>query len=173
MIAAFDVHYMENGCASAAALLFKAFSAAGPVETYVRLIRATADYVPGAFCRRELPAILRMHACFNAAPHVLIVDGYAALGNKPGLGGHLHEALGRRYPVIGVAKSRFGRVPTAEVFRGQSTKPLFITSAGMDQETAAACIRRMHGAHRIPTLLKAVDRLARRGAHLQAHSQDG
>jgi hypothetical protein len=31
----------------------------------------------------------------------------------------------------------------------------------MDQEEAAACIRSMHGDHRIPTILAAVDQAAR------------
>jgi deoxyribonuclease V len=37
----------------------------------------------------------------------IIVDGFVSLGDKPGLGMHLWEALGRRVAVIGVAKSHF------------------------------------------------------------------
>jgi deoxyribonuclease V len=38
--------------------------------------------------------------------------------------------------------------------------PLFVTAIGMDVADAAALVRGMHGAHRIPTLLGWVDRLA-------------
>ncbi|PKN30756.1 MAG: endonuclease V, partial [Deltaproteobacteria bacterium HGW-Deltaproteobacteria-21] len=48
-----------------------------------------------------------------------------------------------------------------EVFRGRSKSPLYVTAAGMDPSEAAGHIRSMHGGHRIPTLLKQVDRLSR------------
>lgn len=47
------------------------------------------------------------------------------------------------------------------VFRGQSRRPLYITAAGMTIVDAALKIARMHGNHRIPTLLKQVDLVAR------------
>ena len=83
---------------------------------------------------------------------------------RRGLGAHLYEALARVTPVIGVAKNRFG--PRAEqvaieVLRGASSRPLFVTAIGVDAEAAAADISRMHGEHRLPTMLKRVDRLCR------------
>ncbi|WP_245872852.1 hypothetical protein [Deinococcus planocerae] len=83
---------------------------------------------------------------------------------RPGLGWHLWEALAGRVPVIGVAKSRFHGTPgETEVFRGTSRSPLFVTSVGLPLEEAKGDIRGMAGAHRIPTLLKEVDRLSRSG----------
>jgi deoxyribonuclease V len=46
---------------------------------------------------------------------------------------------------------------TAEVFRGESKNPLYVTTAGIDDEIAREFIQTMHGKHRIPTLLKRVD----------------
>jgi deoxyribonuclease V len=47
------------------------------------------------------------------------------------------------------------------VLRGASTKPLLITAAGMPEAQAAEHVREMHGAFRIPTLLRRVDQLCR------------
>ena len=94
----------------------------------------------------------------------IIVDGYVWLGpeNRPGLGAHLYEALGKQVPVIGVAKSMFRGATNAEaVLRGRSRRPLYVTAAGMDPVIAAKNIQGMHGPHRIPTLLKRVDQLCR------------
>jgi len=41
---------------------------------------------------------------------------------------------------------------------------LYVTAAGMRLQEAADRIQRMHGPHRIPTLLKRVDTLARGSA---------
>jgi deoxyribonuclease V len=66
--------------------------------------------------------------------------------------------------VIGVAKSRFEGSSGIAVFRGRSIRPLYVTAAGVEMEKASEKIRMMHGAHRIPTLLKRVDLLAREKA---------
>ena len=95
---------------------------------------------------------------------VVIVDGYVWLGDgtKPGLGAHLYQALGERTPVVGIAKTKFkGADSASEVIRGKSTRPLFITAAGMSLEVAAEHVRWMHGRYRMPTLLKRVDSLCR------------
>jgi deoxyribonuclease V len=107
-------------------------------------------------------------AALERPPSILdlvIVDGYVWLGpDRGGLGFHLHEALGRQVPVVGVAKTRFAGDSTTAVpvLRGQSQRPLFVTSVGIPVVEAAERIRRMHGSFRIPTLLKEVDRLCRR-----------
>jgi deoxyribonuclease V len=83
---------------------------------------------------------------------------------RPGLGAHLYQALGRRTAVVGVAKRRFhGAGDAVPILRGTSQVPLFVTAVGIDLAEAAEGVRRMHGAHRIPTLLKRVDRLSREG----------
>ena len=100
----------------------------------------------------------------NEAPDEMVVDGYVALGNKPGLGQHLFQSMDGKIPVIGVAKSKFEGSSGAELLRGGSIRPLYVTSAGMAQRKASERIGMMHGAHRVPTLLKRVDILAREKA---------
>jgi deoxyribonuclease V len=63
--------------------------------------------------------------------------------------------------VVGVAKRPFRGAPALEVLRGASARPLYVTAIGIDAAHAADGVRRMHGAHRIPTLLTRVDRLCR------------
>lgn len=169
MIASFDVHYFENGRAAAAAVLFSDYEDPEPAAVYTRLFRAgAAEYVPGDFYRRELPFILALMAEIEEPVTEVIVDGYVMLGDRPGLGRHLFESFDGRIPVIGVAKSRFAGVRTAEVLRAGSSRPLYVTSAGIDVEAASGRIRRMHGKHRIPTLLKQADAVARESARTSA-----
>ncbi len=164
MIACVDVAY-ENAAACAAGITFRDWADASPLEERVIPVQGVQPYQPGQFFRRELPCLL---AVLRSLPSVelVIVDGYVWLGgtDKPGLGAHLHQALGGRAAVVGVAKSRFKGTGTAgEVFRGRSRRPLFITAVGLSQECAAQHVRSMHGPYRIPTLLKRVDDLCRRG----------
>jgi len=89
---------------------------------------------------------------------VWLDDAYA-----PGLGAHLYEALGKTVPVVGVAKTQFLSASVAvTVTRGNSRRPLYVSAACMDLETAARNIQSMHGPFRVPTLLKKVDQLCRR-----------
>jgi deoxyribonuclease V len=162
--AAFDVHYLKNGRASAAAVLFHDFGDPAPAAEFHCMHPDAAAYVPGAFYQRELPAILALLEQIPLPLDALIVDGYVRLGSRPGLGWHLFEALGGKIPVVGVAKSRFPGANARKVCRGGSRKPLYVTAAGVDIQTAADNIRMMHGPHRIPTLLRHVDRLAREKA---------
>ncbi|MGD9082790.1 MAG: endonuclease V [Desulfobacterales bacterium] len=164
MIAAFDVHYLENGYASAAAVLFSDYRDAEPVAVYTQFLPVIADYIPGKFYRRELPCILTLLKQSNRAPDEMLVDGYVMLGNRPGLGQHLFNFFDGKIPIVGVAKSKFEGAGGAEVFRGRSINPLYVTSAGVNLHKASERIRTMHGAHRIPTLLKRVDVLAREQA---------
>lgn len=164
MIAAFDVHYLENGCASAAAVLFSDYSDAEPIAVYTQLLPGAADYIPGEFYKRELPCILTLLRQIKEVPDEMVIDGYVMLGNRPGLGQHLFNSFNGKIPVIGVAKSKFEGASGTEVFRGGSIHPLYVTSAGINLQKASERIRKMHGAHRIPTLLKQVDLLAREKA---------
>ena len=161
MIAAFDVHYLEDGRASAAAVLFCDYGDAEPAATYTQFTAGSTEYIPGAFYKRELPPILALLERIDDGLDEMMVDGYVMLGDRPGLGQHLFEALDGSIPVIGVAKSRFEGSAGAEIIRGRSKKPLYVTSAGVALSKASESIRRMHGAHRIPTLLKLVDGLSR------------
>jgi deoxyribonuclease V len=92
------------------------------------------------------------------------VDGHAWLDLRgtPGLGAYLHRALGEKTAVIGVAKNPYRNADVGRrVLRGTSRRPLFVTSVGMSFDLAADHVRRMHGEHREPTLLKQVDRACR------------
>jgi deoxyribonuclease V len=122
--------------------------------------------VPGRFFERELPCVLAVLEKVEQALELIVVDGYVLLdaAGTLGMGGHLYEALGRRLPIVGVAKNRFHTNGAAiEVYRGDSKRPLFVTALGVDPQAAAIEVQRMHGEHRLPTVLKRVDRLCRDG----------
>jgi deoxyribonuclease V len=163
MIACTDVHY-ANTHAIAACILFRDWSDAHPYLAITERVEDPAPYEPGRFYRRELPALLAVLSKFTLSPKVVIIDGYVWLGDwhHPGLGAHLHEALGGSVAVIGVAKKLFLRGPAVQsVRRGNSARPLYVSTAGMDLNEAAARIVELHGEFRVPTLLKRVDRLCR------------
>jgi deoxyribonuclease V len=162
VIAALDVHYDDASLkAVGAAVVFDHWDAAVAAAEYTTVVENVEPYVPGEFFRRELPCLLAVLAEVGESLDAVVVDGYVRLGAKPGLGKHLFERLWQTVAVIGVAKTRFHEAGAVEVFRGRSKSPLFVTAAGMEPGDAAERIRRMHGGHRIPTLLKRVDRLAR------------
>jgi deoxyribonuclease V len=157
-----DVDYRPEGTV-AACVLFRDWADAAEAGHVVERGPPAEPYAPGQFYRRELPHLLKVLAAVPEPLEVLVIDGYVWLGEeRPGLGAHLYEALGRRLPVIGVAKTAFHSSGLAvPVLRGQSQRPLFITAVGLEARVAAEHVRRMHGASRIPTLLGRVDRLCR------------
>ena len=163
MFAAFDVHYMKNGCASAAAVLFSDHRDMEPAAIFTQLMDNAAEYIPGEFYKRELPCIASLLQQINEPLDEIIIDGYVMLKDKPGLGMHLFNNLKGKVPVIGVAKSWFKDAYATEVFRGRSSRPLYVTAVGMNLRKAAEKIIIMRGDYRIPTLLKQVDTLARGG----------
>src|SRR5262249_54444993 len=154
-----DVDYRDDG-AVAACVLFRDWPDAGPAAELVERIENVAPYEPGQFYKRELPCLLAVLARVTDPLLAVVVDGYVWLQGEAhtGLGGHLFEALGRRVPVIGVAKTRFASATAARpVLRGGSHRPLFVTAAGLDADEAARLIGVMYGKFRLPTLLKKVD----------------
>lgn len=163
MFACLDVGYNDSA-ARAAAVTFERWEDDEARGEYSLDIEQIEPYVSGKFYRRELPCLMAVLEELPTRPDVVVIDGYVWLDDsgRKGLGGHLFEALGKTSAVVGVAKTRFATATDAvEVLRGSSERPLFVTAAGMDQEKAADCIRRMRGSDRIPTLLKWVDRLSR------------
>lgn len=159
--ACLDVDYRDQE-AVAACVLFAAWTDDQPVRTVTERVSPVAPYIPGAFYVRELPCLLAVLRPVLPLLDMVLVDGHVWLGDRrPGLGAHLYAALGEQVPVIGVAKSAFPGAPGVEVRRGQSARPLYVTAAGVDTGKAARNIERMHGAHRLPTLLKRVDQLCR------------
>src|SRR5262245_30090681 len=138
--AAVDVHYLGETAARAAlvAAVDARFCAIAGSRT--ALTAEPAPYRPGAFYLRELPPLRAV--CEHLADLALIiVDGYADLdpAGRPGLGAHVHAEFG--VPVIGVAKTLFRTATHAElVHRGASSRPLYVTAAGMTVADAARLV---------------------------------
>ncbi|MEM1136563.1 MAG: endonuclease V, partial [Bacteroidota bacterium] len=154
MIAAFDVDY-KQGEAHSACIIFKDWEDDIPYKTYELTTTEIAAYEPGAFYKRELPCLVSLINLITEKITVYIVDGYVFLGDKKGLGYYLHKFYEEKIPVIGVAKTRFYKNNQCiEILRGESKNPLFISSIGVDLNKAAESVKKMHGAFRIPTLLK-------------------
>lgn len=163
MIACVDVDYRPDSTV-AACVVFRDWGDESEAAHFIDRGPPAEPYVPGEFYRRELPGLLRVLAQVPDPLATVVIDGYVWLAgeDRPGLGAHLYEALQRRVPVIGVAKTTFHASQLAvPVLRGQSQRPLLVTAVGVDVQTAAASIQRMHGPSRLPTLLKRVDRLCR------------
>ncbi len=162
---AVDDQYLPEGRARAAAVVGRDRSFAEVVADVVHEVSGVAAYRPGRFYERELPPLLALLGRVGeqgADVGLVVVDGYVDLdpGGRPGLGGHLHAALG--LPVIGVAKTRFrGADHAVEVRRGGSARPLLVTAAGLGTAEAAAMVAGMAGSHRVPDALRRVDALAR------------
>jgi deoxyribonuclease V len=163
MIAFLDVDYRDAG-ALAAVVVADDWTAPEPTYELTEPISTVAEYVPGEFYRRELPCLLAVLSRCPTTPDILVVDGYVWLGEgRPGLGKKLHEALNEKIPVVGVAKTRFKSAAgvASPVYRAGSQQALWVTTVGMDHDTAIQAIQKMHGAYRLPTLLKRVDLLCR------------
>jgi deoxyribonuclease V len=161
LFAACDVHYLDEASARAAAVVAddRTFSSIAATETAV--VPVDAAYRPGQFYLRELPP-LRAVIPRSSRLALIVIDGYVDLdaSGRPGLGAHVHAEFG--VPVIGVAKTPF-RTAThaAQVVRGRSARPLFVTAAGMTIAEAAQVVERMAGPFRLPDAIKRADRLAR------------
>lgn len=158
-----DVDYRDDR-ARVAGVLFSDWSDRHSARELGREMRAPADYEPGEFFRRELPCLLAILAEVAEPLGAIVIDGYvwlAAAGQRPGLGAHLWQSLGRAVPVIGVAKNPFAGAAPVEVLRGESARPLYVTAAGVEPSWAADRIVEMDGDHRMPTLLRRVDQLSR------------
>jgi deoxyribonuclease V len=172
LIALVDVHYAGEG-ARAACLTAVTWEDATALDEWTVEVPHVAEYRPGYFFERELPAILAVLELAPTRPSIIVVDGYVVLdaNGRPGLGAHLFKHLGRRIPVVGIAKNSFaGSEFATRVLRGTSKSPLFVTALGTSSEEAAEHVRRMHGPHRIPTLCTRVDHLCRGLAQPQRSS---
>lgn len=119
-------------------------------------------YETGLFYKRELPCIRELLKHVKVELGCIVVDGYVFLGEDQhdGLGAKLHHET--QIPVIGVAKTHFDGTPEeAFVHRGESIKPVYVTSIGGDAEAARECIAKMAGDFRIPGMLKYADYVCR------------
>ena len=170
MIVAFDTYYY-GGFSYTVAGIFESWNSES-AKYYVcnRRIGIDSEYVPGELYKRELPCIMQCLEKINVDNITsIIVDGFSWLvdedGNKkPGLGKRLQDAIIAKYDhhisVIGIAKNQYGLdIPNCkEVFRGKSTKPLYVTCTE-DQflEHYASQVQSMFGEYRIPDIIKAID----------------
>ena len=164
MLLAIDVQYEELAATTACVAFADWRDETTTFELVTRSESIAAAYEPGEFYKRELAHLIDAIAQLEQrhAPRLVIIDAYVWLDvDKPGLGAHLHAALGERLPIVGVAKTTFRGAPSIPVLRGQSQNPLLVTAIGVDAAAAAEAVRTMHGPHRIPTLLKRADQLAR------------
>jgi deoxyribonuclease V len=163
MILAVDVDY-KNNTANIGGVTFSAWQDTEPAALYSSTLDDIEEYEPGAFFKRELPCILKLLEEHKLTPDCIIVDGFVYLDGheKPGLGKHLYDALDGKTTVIGVAKQSFKDIPEyCAIYRGVSTKPLYVTAEGLTLDAAKELISSMHGAFRIPKLLKMADQLCR------------
>ena len=160
---AVDVDYNES-TAFVAGVLFSQES--DQYLTFKSQVTPIADYVSGQFYKRELPCILKLLEEHSLSPDCIIVDGFVYLeDHKPGLGKYLYDALNEEIKVIGVAKNPRGAMPEEfKVYRGESKKPLYVTSEGLDLANACEIISNLKGDFRVPTMLKMADSLCRERA---------
>lgn len=165
MIIAIDVHYAKNN-ATIAGVTFNSCKDEQEIQVYISHIEGVEDYVSGEFYRRELPCILHLLNEHSLTPELIIVDGFVTLSNnKKGLGEYLFDALDGEVPIIGVAKNSFsGLSKDAEIYRGESKKPLYISSKGLALQKAKEKVQLMSGSYRIPYLLKKADSSCRKAA---------
>ena len=166
MFLAFDTHYTEPDQAKTVCLAFQNWTDSQASAIFSQIRSNIAPYQPGAFYLRELPCILGLLQEIDIQDvKAIIVDGYVFLDDQKtlGLGGHLYQSLDGKIPIIGIAKSAFAKVQTQQrlVFRGQSKKPLYLSCLGLDLDQTAQAVQSMTGPHRLPDLLKTLDRLTK------------
>lgn len=159
--AAVDVYYPASGGARAALVLTGDRAFGEILAERTAFVPRVAPYVPGQFRQRELPPLRAVLAGVTGI-ELLVVDGYVDLDphGRPGLGAYVHAEVG--VPVIGVAKTPFAAaVHALPVLRGQATRPLYATAAGIAAADAAGVVARMSGKFRMPDALRRVDALSR------------
>lgn len=164
MLLAIDIHYKAT-YAKCVGVLFN-WEDESPNDTIITTVKEVQPYIPGEFYKRELPCVLKVIEKVNLATlEAIIVDGHVYVDNekKFGLGGYLWKALDEKVPIIGIAKKPFVNTDkvSTPILRGNSTKPLFISSIGIAHEDVLQKVKLLHGAHRMPTLLKEMDRLTK------------
>jgi deoxyribonuclease V len=161
LFVAVDVHYVDESSARAAAVAASDRRFSQISFTSTARVPVDTPYQPGAFYRRELPPLKAVIPATGRLA-LIVVDGYVDLdpGGRPGLGAHVQAEFG--VPVIGVAKTAFTTAThAARVLRGRSSRPLYVTAAGMPIAEAARLVAAMAGQFRLPAAIKLADRLAR------------
>jgi deoxyribonuclease V len=166
MIIAFDTYYFENK-AKTVCVCFEQWTDEKPTEILSEIIDSHEEYEPGAFYKKELPCILSLLKQIDLEKvDLIVVDSFVILDDfgKLGLGGYLYEVLDKKIPIVGVAKTNYAQNKTnkREVIRGESIRPLYVTTLGVDLEETADKVKNMHGEFRLPTLLKQLDMMTKK-----------
>jgi Deoxyinosine 3''endonuclease (endonuclease V) len=165
MILAFDTYYFDNK-AKTVCISFNSWTENENYEVHSEILENIEDYTSGEFYKRELPCIMSLLKMIDCSKvKAIIIDGFVFLDDnlKLGLGGYLYKEFDSKIPVIGIAKTNFATIENLKrlLFRGESKKPLYITSIGIDLDKATDLIKNMEGDYRIPTLLKKLDTLTK------------
>ncbi len=167
MILAFDTYYFEDK-AKTVCIAFESWANESNFKIYDEILGGIEEYTSGEFYKRELSCILSLLEKIKveiAHIELIIVDSFVYLDDegKFGLGGYLYKALDEKVPIIGVAKTNFATIDNLKksLLRGDSQKPLYITSIGIDLEKATELIQNMEGKFRNPTILKHLDTLTK------------
>lgn len=162
MKAILDVHY-KTGIAITALVQFTDFLDEKPLDIVVTRMKIPSNYVPGEFFKRELPCLIHAIKESGGQYDTIIIDGYVHMqASRKGLGQHLFEALGQQIPITGIAKNPMKLATDfLPVRRGDSDKPLFVSTISLDLSEMAELVKKMHGPFRIPTLVKLADQAAR------------
>lgn len=134
-------------------------------EEYIitSIVSNIGDYIPGQFYKRELQSVESIISKMDKKDiEMIVIDGYADSGTKEhALGTFVYEEY--NIPVIGIGKNKYDRciLENLEVYRGESNKPLYVTSKGIDNEKAKELVKHMAGDFRLPYFVKYADNRAR------------
>lgn len=162
-LACLDVYYYESYAKSCCVVVEIQEKEEKIIGEYAEIVSEVDKYISGEFYKREMPCLIKVLEKVKEDIDFIIVDSFVWLDeNKKGLGAKLYEKLQCKTAVIGVAKTYFsGCTNYKEVFRGTSSKPLFVSTAGIELEKATDIIGNLSGKNRIPNILKRVDQLSR------------
>lgn len=156
-----DVAYRDN-TAKVVGGFFKNWADKELFKICEKIVNNVQDYIPGEFYKRELPCILDFLNDYELSEiELIVVDGFVVLNDegKKGLGAYLFESLGKRIPIVGIAKTSFhnNNKNVISLFRGISQKPLYISSIGINLTEVSDIIKNMFGHNRVPHIIKQVD----------------
>lgn len=177
MILALDSYYKNDIC-NTSLVVFEYLDSDKPLYTDTIYTDVTSDYIPGEFYKRELPGIIKILEKLKKENldiwdniTLIITDSFITLKDDnnnewDGLGAYLDKYLksnGENKTICGVAKSNFGysHLISKNVYRGKSSKPLYVQATNNCTKLAAWGVQKMYGQYRIPTMLKLVDQLSR------------
>ena len=163
---ALDVFYQEDH-ATVGFVLFEDHNSAQAFKTGHIHCQKVAPYISGQFYRRELPCLLQALSVIQDPIKLIYVDANVWLDHgKMGMGKYLYDALEGQVPVIGISKSCFKEDTDVirAVKRPSSKHPLYVSSVGIHLDDACEKVRSMHGAYRLPAMIKLADQICRETA---------